>query len=408
MSSKLKILYLVSFAAFLRPFAQVIYVPSLVTMRTELETTTLAIGLTMSVYGLVLAISQLAYGPIVDRFDSKRILLIGLGLFSLSSLIGYLVQSVELLLIARGLQALGIAAAAAVGIALISDLFSQSERGRAMGVFSMFNSAGSAAGPMVGAGLAVWLSWRADMLALAFVGLALVVFTYWQLPSQPIHPHKVKLVDLFWIARTPATFGAISLGFIQFYALYTTHTLLPILLTERLGLRQDIIGIVISLLPIGVIVGTWLGGRLADQHGLRYALMLGALSMTFVYIVLTALCFTASLMTPVALVAGIVFVFGTSVGFGTPAQLTIMVEFFPNLRGTAGALQFFARFLGSAVAPILAGVLVDQIGLSAGFAGAALFLSFGVLIGFLTITNPSHLCEVRTLDNDEAHRYRSK
>src|SRR3989304_2269579 len=81
MSLKTKTLYLVSLAAFMRSFAQVIYVPSLVTMRSELGTTTAMIGLTLSAYGLCLAFAQIAYGPIVDRFDSKRILLIGLVLY---------------------------------------------------------------------------------------------------------------------------------------------------------------------------------------------------------------------------------------------------------------------------------------------------------------------------------------
>ena len=77
-------------------------------MRTELATTTAVIGLTLSVYGLLLAISQIAYGPIVDRFDSKRILLGGMTLFSLGSLAGFFANGVELFLVARGLQALGV------------------------------------------------------------------------------------------------------------------------------------------------------------------------------------------------------------------------------------------------------------------------------------------------------------
>jgi MFS family permease len=86
MKLKTKVLYLVSFAAFLRSFAQVIYVPSLATMRSDLNTTTAMIGLTLSIYGLCLAFAQIAYGPIVDRFDSKRILLIGLVLYLFGNL----------------------------------------------------------------------------------------------------------------------------------------------------------------------------------------------------------------------------------------------------------------------------------------------------------------------------------
>src|SRR5512139_2797336 len=123
MSTRTRVLYLVSLAAFLRSFGQVIYVPSLATMRGELGTSTAMIGLTLSVYGLCLAFAQIAYGPVVDRFDGKRILLIGLALYLLGNLTAYLTRGIGLLLVARSLQALGIAAAAGVGIALITDLF---------------------------------------------------------------------------------------------------------------------------------------------------------------------------------------------------------------------------------------------------------------------------------------------
>src|SRR5574342_759584 len=196
MSLKAKVLYLVSFAAFLRSFAQVIYVPSLAVMRVDLNTTTAMIGLTLSVYGLCLAFAQIAYGPIVDRFDSKRILLIGLMLYLFGNLSAYFTRGIGLLLLARSLQALGIAAAAGVGIALITDLFPAKERGRAMGMFSMFNSAGAASGPAIGGLIAVWLTWRADFLVLAVVTVALLLFTVWQLPAQPVHGQKVGLKEM--------------------------------------------------------------------------------------------------------------------------------------------------------------------------------------------------------------------
>ena len=149
MALRSPVLYLVSFAVFLRSFAQVIFTPLMVTMRNELHTTTAVIGLTLGIYGFFLAISQIVYGPIIDRFDSKRVLLVGTALYIIGSLGGYVAPGIELLLAARALQAFGIAAAI-VGIALITDLFPAPERGRAIGVYSIFSTAGAAAGPLAG------------------------------------------------------------------------------------------------------------------------------------------------------------------------------------------------------------------------------------------------------------------
>lgn len=392
--TKTKILYLVSIAAFLRSFAQVIYVPSLVTMRGDLDTTTTMLGLTLSVYGLCLAFSQIAYGPIVDRLDSKRILLIGITVYALGSLAAYLTRGIELLILARALQALGIAAAASVGIAMITDAFPTGERSRALGVFSMFNSIGASAAPAAGALIAVVANWRIDFLVLAVIGFAMAFFTLWQLPATPAHAQHVGLREMWRIARTPATFGAIALGFVCFYGVYTVHTLMPVLLSERLHAHEGIIGLVGSFVAGGVILGTWIGGRAADQRGLRFSLVYGALSAAIAFAVVAAISFIATDATPVAVFALAIFVYGFAAGFGFGPQLAIMVDFFPAQRGTAGALQYFARFAGTTLAPSLGGFFTDQFNVSVGFGFAAALLFVGALIAFATIRDPSSMQKV--------------
>lgn len=393
MKLKTKVLYLVSFAAFLRSFAQVIYVPSLATMRSELNTTTAMIGLTLSIYGLCLAFAQIAYGPIVDRFEGKRILLIGLVLYLFGNLGAYFSQGIGLLLVARSLQALGIAAAAGVGIALITDLFPVNERGRAMGIFSMFNSAGAASGPAFGGLIAVWLSWRADFIILAIITVGLLVFTIWQLPAQPVHGQNVGLKDMLTIARALPTFGALVLGFVHFYGLYTIHTLTPILLADKMSLHEAGIGAVTTMTAIGVIVGTYVGGRASDQRGLRFTLMVGVMGATITFLALTFISTIASSSMSPVVVALALLAFGLTAGYGFAAQLNIMVDYFPAMRGTAGALQFFARFIGTTIAPLLAGYLADRLGLPSGYGLATALLALGAVIAYFTVSNPVLISE---------------
>lgn len=394
MKLKTKVLYLVSFAAFLRSFAQVIYVPSLATMRGDLNTTTAMIGLTLSIYGLCLAFAQIAYGPIVDRFEGKRILLIGLVLYLFGNLGAYFTKGIGLLLVARSLQALGIAAAAGVGIALITDLFPVNERGRAMGIFSMFNSAGAASGPAFGGLIAVWLSWRADFIVLAIITVALLLFTVWQLPAQPVHGQNVGLKDMLTIARALPTFGALVLGFVHFYGLYTIHTLTPILLADKMSLHEAGIGAVTTMTAIGVIVGTYVGGRASDQRGLRFTLMVGVVGATITFLALTFISAIASSSMSPVVVALALLAFGLTAGYGFAAQLNIMVDYFPAMRGTAGALQFFARFVGTTIAPLLAGYLADRLGLPSGYGLATALLTLGAVIAYFTVSNPTLVSEV--------------
>jgi MFS family permease len=91
---------------------------------------------------------------------------------------------------------------------------------------------------------------------------------------------------------------------------------------------------------------------------------------------------------------GGVTAFGLTAGFGFPAQLNIMVDYFQIIRGTAGALQFFARFVGTTIAPTLAGYLADRFGLPAGYGAATALLALGAVIAFFTVSNPVSVPEV--------------
>jgi MFS family permease len=93
-------------------------------------------------------------------------------------------------------------------------------------------------------------------------------------------------------------------------------------------------------------------------------------------------------------VAAALLAFGLTAGYGFAAQLNIMVDYFPAMRGTAGALQFFARFIGTTIAPTLAGYLADRAGLPSGYGLATTLLALGALIAYFTISNPMPVSEV--------------
>ncbi len=389
MQLKTKVLYLASLAAFMRSFSQVIYVPSQIDILHDLEMTTALFGLTLSVFALTFAIAQLFLGPVVDRYESKRIMLAGMLLFSIASLGGIFVQSIEAFFLIRTLQALGIAAAVIVGIALISDVIPGSERGRAMGTFEILNAAGAAAGPIIGAFIAIWIGWRMDFLLLGLVGIGLAIFAYWQLPEQAVRTEKVGVREMFTILRNPPTLGATIIGFVQFYALFTVFTLLPLMLNTQFGLGIGSIGLLVSLLPIGAIIGSLLGGRASDRTNIRNVLIPGSLLAAFAFSILTLISRSADQSTPIAIIAGAVITSGFAIGFCLPAQLKIMVDYFPSLRGTVSGLAIFFRFIGAALSPIVSGYLADTFSPTAGYASAAILLTVGAVISILTIREPS-------------------
>lgn len=258
-----------------------------------------------------------------------------------------------------------------------------------MGTFEILNAAGAAAGPIIGAFIAIQIGWRVDFLLLGLLGIALAIFAYRQLPEGAVRTEKVGLREMFTILRTPPTFGATVIGFVQFYALFTVFTLLPLMLSTQLGLGTGSIGLLVSLLPIGAIVGSLLGGRASDKTNIRNVLIPGSLLAAGAFSVLTLISRTADQTTPVAFLAGAVITSGFAVGFSLPAQLKIMVDYYPALRGTASGLSLTFRFLGATLSPVVTGYLADTVSLSAGFGSAALLLAISAVISIFTIKEPS-------------------
>ena len=387
MSLKTKVLYLASLVAFMRSFAQVIYTPTQAEIVRDLSITTALFGMTISVYALGFAVSQLMFGPIVDRFESKRLLLAGLGLFSLGSLGAYLTLRLEPLLVMRTVQAMGIAAAGLVAIAMISDVIPSSERGWAMGVYEIFNAAGAAIAPIIGSLLAAWFGWRFDFLFLAIIGSVLLLFSAWQLPKLPIKSQLLGFADTLKILRTPSSAGSLVLGFVMFYGLFTIFTMLPLLLTDQLELSTVGIGFLVSLLPIGAMIGSYAGGRILDRSPVRRVVLPSSLGAALAFGLLSYISSIVTSFTSQYLVAGIVLLCGVMIGYCLPSQLKIMVDNFPTMRGTASGLLIFFRFVGATAAPVMTGYLADKINLTAGLASAAGLLLVGAIVASLVVTD---------------------
>lgn len=100
------------------------YLPAFESMQTSLATSASAVSASLSIFLGGFAVAQLVWGPLSDRYGRRPILLSGLGLFALGCLGMIWVQSTELLLALRFVQAVGVCAAAVSWQALVVDRYS--------------------------------------------------------------------------------------------------------------------------------------------------------------------------------------------------------------------------------------------------------------------------------------------
>ena len=133
-------------------------------------------------YALSLAALVLTAGSLADRLGRRRVFAIGLGVFSLASLLCALAPDPTFLNLARALQGVGGAIMFAVSLALVAQEFPAGpERGMAMGIYGATIGIAVAIGPLVGGLLTDGLGWQWVFLINVPIGVAAIVVTYLRL-----------------------------------------------------------------------------------------------------------------------------------------------------------------------------------------------------------------------------------
>ncbi|MBP3963029.1 MFS transporter [Paenibacillus lignilyticus] len=373
------ILYIVAFAAFLGPFTQTIYTPVLPEVASELHSTSFIVNLTISVFTLFLAIMQMIYGPLTDSKGRRKVILFGITLYVIASIGCFFSANIELLIVFRALQAIGIAAGSVVAVTVISDLFDGKERGQAMGTFQMLVSLGPVLGPVIGGFLSGMFNFHSVFLALAATGMLVLIFNYLYLKeTKPdnVEAGRFQLRDFAAIFQNRIGSSIIYLGFIQYYVFYDFLVFLPSILSDRYGLSAEQKGLVFLPMSLGIVVGSYLGGKIqARMDGEKLLVLTTYLCVISVVFFLISYSFSLGW-----LLAGIIF-FGLSLGFSLPVQTTLLTNAFTKNRATAvGAYNFF-RYMGMAFSPIVGSPLYHIGGnyLLFGFI-IIVFLAFALLL----------------------------
>jgi EmrB/QacA subfamily drug resistance transporter len=150
-----------------------------------------SLGFSSTSLSWVLNAYTLAFGGLLllgaragDILGRRRVLLIGISLFTLASFAGGFSQDSGQLLTARVIQGIGAALAAPSGLALLMAGFPEGkERARALGYYAAVSVGGSAVGLIAGGLLTEWVSWRWVLFVNVPIGLALVITARAVLPE---------------------------------------------------------------------------------------------------------------------------------------------------------------------------------------------------------------------------------
>jgi EmrB/QacA subfamily drug resistance transporter len=285
----------------------------------------------VNAYSLFLSALILVGGALGDRLGRKRVFMVGIGLFTLTSAGIGLARSGETLIVARGLQGIAGALMVPTSLAVLSAAFPAEHRGRAIGLWSTFTSAAIALGPVLGgvlAGAGLWrvpffinvvlgvvallaasripatardagashIDWAGALLVT--LGLALLTYGLSEGPGQgwrslPVIAglvggvlalalfvflqgrltHPLISLDLF---RSPTFVGANLLTLFLYMALSAVFIFLPLNLIQAQGYPESLAGLAtVPFIVLLTVLSPW-SGRLVDRIGARKPLIIGS------------------------------------------------------------------------------------------------------------------------------------
>ena len=286
----------------------------------------------MTSFMVLFGIGSLIYGKLSDLYSPKLLIFIGVILYNLGSLVGFLFRgSYAWVLVARAIQGIGASAIPALVFVVVARYFNPEERGRVFGTITSTVSFAIGVGPVLGGFVSASLHWSYLFLVPIFTLVSLPFF-HKELPWEPRQKGSVDILGAFLVASTVGALvvylnfnqwiylalfvGALSLflwrihaardpfippvlfknvrfrdgvvvGLALFSIVLGIFFLTPLMLHKIHGLDTGKIGLVLFPGAISsVFVGPW-AGSLADRKGNPFVVAIG-LSLVLASMVLMA------------------------------------------------------------------------------------------------------------------------
>lgn len=251
--------------------------------------------LIISSFILGTGIGQLISGPISDTFGRKPIITIGLGIFIIACCIAYYAKSLELMLVARFIQGLGVSAPRTVTMALIRDLYSGRKMAQVMSLAMAIFVLVPALAPSLGQLLFINFGWRSIYIAFIFFALLGLIWLNLRQPETlPISERKKlkanEYFDAFKLVITNASVVkytlTLALGFGALFG-YLNSAQQIFVDTFSAGMKFPLYFAIISILAAPA---SFINASLVMKYGMRLLATIGfALQIIFAVTILVIL-----------------------------------------------------------------------------------------------------------------------
>jgi DHA1 family bicyclomycin/chloramphenicol resistance-like MFS transporter len=231
------------------------------------------VGLTLSAFMVGFAGSPLVYGPLSDRFGRKPIILVSTAVYSIAGLGCALAPSFEALVAWRLLQGCGAGASRSLSAAIIRDLFTGPAGRSKQSYVQVMQLLAPLLAPTIGSVLLLlFQDWRSIYVFLSASGaLTFVLMGLWYAESfkpgaqNRLAPRQL-LANYFRVFTTRQSLKFLLIQALMFGCLFSYVTGSPLVIMEIYGLSPTLYGATFALTTAGIVMGSFINGRLNARH----------------------------------------------------------------------------------------------------------------------------------------------
>ena len=326
----------------LGPLSVDMYLASLPEIGRLLHAPPAQVQLTISVYLIGLACAQVIFGPLSDRHGRRPVLLSALGAYVLASLACSLATSIETLIAARFLQALGGSGTMVLARATVRDIYEGARVARELSRMAAIMAVAPLLAPLAGGVLQTLFGWRSNFVAL-FLFAATAWGMVWFLLPETLRQRAPEPFSLGSTLRSYRRFLAhrsfvvhLGIGMCCMAGLFAWISAAAFVLQDIYGLSALAFGVAFAIAASGYLIGTSIAARFVMRWGSGRTMGFGAAAMAGGGLAMVvAVALGAHVAVALVVTAGLYMI---GMGMALPQSQAGALLPFPDRAGAAASL----------------------------------------------------------------------
>lgn len=324
------------------PFSIDLYLPAFDVIADDFDTSMDRVQLSLTSYFIGIAIGQMIYGPLLDKYGRKKPLLIGLGIYIVASFLCVLTTNIDHLILLRFLQALGSCGGMVGARAMVADYYKGREAAKVFSLLMLVIGVSPILAPSIGAFMLTHWDWHILFVFLAILALIILLATIFLLPesypgNRTLSLAPKSIVRNFWQVVNHKVF--ISYCLIGSLASAGTYAYLAgssFVMQQYFGLSKSQYGLAFAFISSAMVIATQLNRRLLKNYSSEHISSRANIGQAVIGLLMIVALITNTLSFPAALLLIFFFLFGH--GFIFPNTSAVALSPFQGLAGSASAL----------------------------------------------------------------------